>query len=202
MFIAHPASGIVTAYSTRKIWDREEYSSAQRAFLYVGSVIAATGADFDLAIPLLFEFSHHRSFFTHTPFFYLAITILACLISFVLKGKTRRFVQSTIFLFGASTMVHMLTDLVAAEVRLFWPFSNTYYSVLKLQPIIPSKSFIIQCLSTPALLILESTFIFLGLYYLLFKLRKDKKVFLFSSIIFGFFSTIALIFTLYFAIVL
>ncbi|MDD3647610.1 MAG: metal-dependent hydrolase [Candidatus Dojkabacteria bacterium] len=177
MFLAHPASGLTTAYVTRRLWDREEYSQKQRTLLYSGAIVSAYIPDFDIAYAALHGLENHRYYITHTPFLYILITLSLLLLSILLKSKSRIILRSFAFLFLTSTLTHIFTDMLGGTMRLLYPFSEQIFTFFKVNPILEIHNKIGRYLFTPIFGLSELFWIVSAFYILFRKINREEVIF-------------------------
>ena len=201
MYLAHPASGLTAAYLTRKVWNKG-LNSKEQALLYASSIITATLPDFDVFYSIYKGIENHRYYITHKPLFYLAITGVILLISYLWNSKWSRVLRSFSFLFFLTTFVHILTDSIAGTMMFFYPFSDTIYRYTNVNSIFNVDNNILEYLTTPKLLLIELAFIVPVLYILFKKLKKDPVIFKWTSITFAIFSIMVFTGVIFFIIVL
>lgn len=201
MFLAHPASGLTIAYATRKLWDKKDFSTKEKAYLFSSAIITASLPDFDLIYSLLTA-SEHRSYITHTPCIYIIASLAIFLTSFLVQNMARRrFIRSLAFIFLLGTMLHMVTDTFASSIMVLYPFSRIEIVTLKLNPILQEDKLILQFLSTPLLLGIEIFFLVSALFILFLKLKRDKKIFAYSSLTLALLSIMSFGGTLFFLLI-
>ncbi|MBU0976768.1 MAG: metal-dependent hydrolase [Patescibacteria group bacterium] len=174
MFLAHPASGLTTAYFSRKLWDRKEYSPKQRSLLYSSSIVSAFLPDLDIAYAALHGLENHRNYITHTPVLYLSIAITLFLSALFFKPKFKHLVTSFAILFLISTMTHIITDALGGTMRLFYPLSNESFPLFSVNPIVNVHDKIINYLLTPVFGLLELLWLVSSFYILLFRLNRHQ----------------------------
>jgi len=202
MFLVHGPLGLIVAHATKKIWDKDDFTSNDRALLYSSSLVTGILPDIDLLYALFDpQIDSHHTYITHTMLPYLIIFIIVSFISFFLKGKLRKIVRSLNLIFILNIFFHLISDSIVSDIKLFYPLSNKTFSFLNESPIIQTDNPILSYFYTPALLIFESS-IFIFSLYILFKLKKDKKVFLCTFSTFAFISIIALLMVVLFLILL
>lgn len=203
MFLAHGSLGLTTAYLTKNLWDKKEFSSKERAFLYAGSIITGVLPDFDLAVFTIFtDGPSHHDYLTHTPFFYILITTVLFIIAAFFKSKKKNLIKSLAHIFFFTALVHLVTDAFAGHIQLFFPFSDKAFTFFNVSPIIRTRDIILQYLTTPWFVFLEMLGCCSGYYILFDKLNKDKTIFISSFITLSILSIIALLSTFFFIIIL
>ncbi len=195
MFLAHGPAGLVTAYLTKKIWKNENFSDIEQAILYSSSIITGVLPDFDLAYAPFTNNIHHHSFITHKPLIYIILSIILFSSSYLFKNK-QRFIKSFSFIFLSTTIIHILTDSLADDMQLFYPFLNNTYRIFYASPLINTNNSIINYFTTPIYLIIEIIFILSALFITFFKLRSNKIVYKYTSISLIIIGIIALISTI------
>lgn len=198
MFLAHGPLGLTTAYATKKFWDKKYYTSTDRAFLYSFSQISAILPDIDLVYAIFDtnKISHH-SYITHTPLPYLILAIVIFIASILLKGKIRDILRSIDLILIPNIFLHLLSDSIVSKIKLLFPLSNREFCFFHESPIIKTDNVIFSYFLTPALIILESSIIITSLF-VLSQLRKDRKIFLYTSLTYLIISIIALLMILLF----
>ncbi len=202
MLLAHGPLGLTTAYATKKLWNKDFYTSTDKAFLFSLSQVSAILPDLDLAYAIFdtYKTSHH-SYITHTPLPYLIIAITLYISSIFIKGKMKRILRSLNFIFILNIIGHLLTDSVVCKIRLLYPFSNREFFFFNVSPIVKTNNQLLSYFLTPGFIILESSIIITSLFILL-KLKKDNKIFFFTSLTYSIISIIALLMTLLFLLLL
>lgn len=182
MFIAHGSSGLTIAYLTKKIWDKEIFTSKEKALLFSSSIISAELPDFDLAYTVLDGFSHHHSYITHVPLPYITISLLIFCISFIFKDKKRKFIQSFSFIFFITTFLHMITDSFAGQIRFFFPLSKKGFTLFTISSLIRTPNIILAYFATPLFSLIELSSISSALFILFHRLKNNKMIFTYTSL--------------------
>ncbi|MBN2015762.1 metal-dependent hydrolase [Candidatus Dojkabacteria bacterium] len=191
MFLSHGAAGFTTAYLTRKVWEKKDYSDLEKSLLYSSSIITGVLPDFDLAYAFFNGGSHHHDYITHRPILYIAIAIILLGFTFFIKSRRRKLLLSFIFIMLMTTLTHLIFDAFAGHVKLFYPFSDKMIAVMEVSPFIETDNLVLQLLTTPFYFALEILFLVASILILSNKLKKNKQVFILPSITLVFISIIA-----------
>lgn len=202
MFIAHSSSGLTITYLTRKIWSKEIFTSKEKALLFSSSIILSELPDLDLAYAVFDGFSSHHSYITHVPLLYIVISLLIFCISFIFKDKKRKFIQSFSFIFFITTLLHMITDSFAGQMRLLYPLSNKGFTLFNISSLIHTSNIIIGYFTTPVFSFIELSFTSSALFILFQRLRNNKTIFAYTSLTLLISSIIAITATILFIILL
>ena len=146
MFLVHgPIS-----YLANEAIQKEKISGlkqSQQIFVAVLSLIFGILPDFDFLILMMFDrpsYTHH-DFFTHTPLYWIAVWFVLFIFSKLIypeiNRRTKQFLTKDLLdviinAFLIAGLSHLLADLVVGNVMLFYPFSNTHFTLLRyiLQP--------------------------------------------------------------------
>jgi inner membrane protein len=174
MFLTHSFLGLTTAYSTRKIWDKKDFTPKDRGILYSVSIVSSVLPDFDLMIAFSRGFENHHLYITHTPFFYLFIALILLLGSYILTKKYRRQFWSGIFLFVCGVLSHIFADMLSSHIMPLYPFLNTGYQLLPLMSFLPSN-IILRYFTTWYFLLMEISLLIIGIM-ILKKIVTDKSI--------------------------
>ena len=189
MLIAHPFVG----YLVGKIFQKENIllNDSQQLFWNIVAIIGGIGADIDFFLAPLLSIPtfRHRQIFTHTPLFWIIISLSLYLLLKLIGSKLTKFKQiihpkfarSLITMFFINTLIHLFLDTISGAIPVFWPFDTTPFTLLGY--IIPNPQSSIQYLTHPTF-IFEILLISLSLYTLYRntlapqnKSKKDKKKF-------------------------
>jgi len=202
MFLAHGALGLTAAYSTKKIWKENKYSSNYKALLYASSIITGILPDLDFIYAFFdtVKTSHHL-YITHTFLPYLIINLLIIVISLFVKSKIKNLLRSFSFIFSINIILHLLADALVSKIRLLYPLSKKEFVLSNISPIIKTNNLVLSYFFTPISLFTEITILAISIF-VLYKLRKDKRVFFTTFLTFTFISIIAVSMTLLFIVLL
>lgn len=114
MFIAH----IPASYLLAKVTTRRRLSNFHLFALSFGSIFP----DIDLFRFYLIDNHqyHHHSYWTHRPFIWAAIFIVALGLTVMTKAKGKL----VMCLFFMATLLHMALDTIVGEIAWLWPLTN------------------------------------------------------------------------------
>lgn len=190
MIFAHPFSDIVITKALEPIWRKKGITKVQETLIWVTGIGSTIFPDIDLAYAYLFGINH-RFLITHTfvPYFIAAIIVL--LLSFALSSKLKRtmrdylkpeFIRMLILIGLVGVAMHLITDMLGAPVKLFYPISNNIYSVFEINSFLnlPSLHAMFQYYTTPVFLVIELFWIISGSYIFskIIKTNSVSKVYL------------------------
>lgn len=130
MLFAHGPLGFLTTWLTTPWWKKYKFDQRFKYILLFIGIIGGIFPDIDhLMFYVVDATVSHREYITHTPFLYLLVLVFGISMTRVLKRPQWMF-GITVFALGA--LSHVLTDMVVAEVRILYPFSNQFYGISNL----------------------------------------------------------------------
>lgn len=183
MLFAHPNSGLLLAKISERFW-KKDLSLKEQVLIILTFIISSVLPDFDLVIQAFLPNSNHRDFITHTPFLYICISlILLFLIRFVLTKKLRRISYLLVLAFFLGTGLHILTDILAGWIMLFYPISQEKFVLFPLRPLAEHENIVIKYLTTPIHLATEIVFLSSSFVALVISFIRKDVAFLYSSLI-------------------
>ncbi|MBN1373979.1 metal-dependent hydrolase [Candidatus Dojkabacteria bacterium] len=139
MLIAHPALGYLVG-ETYKKKKKLKLSDSQTVFWVVWAVVTGIGPDWDFFLAPLTgtPVFLHRHMFTHTPGFWI---ILGLILLFTIKlwgdklTKLKLIInpkhaKDLVYVLFINVFLHLFTDVISGAIPVFWPFSNSVYTLL------------------------------------------------------------------------
>ncbi len=125
MIIGHGPFGYLAARVTQRWWNGEGFSSKQRCYVYLATIVGAMIPDIDLLyIYFIDAGASHRQLYTHSIVIYLSLVVILFIAAWLTK---KRFFVILILLFFAGTITHVLADMIIGLTVLFAPFSDNLY---------------------------------------------------------------------------
>lgn len=162
---AHVGGGIAVAAAVQHFVFKEEIAPST---ILVGAFLGLL-PDLDSLLALLFgkwspgaeQLSHH-GYFTHTPLFYLCLSVIIGLV----------FDWKWALLFLAVTLTHLLMDSWSTDdgIMWLWPLSNRQYSLFPMDSHaggIYGLQFYLQYLRNPRLILPEITIVAAGAFVII-----------------------------------
>ncbi len=127
MIFAHGPFGALTARATWRVFGLLNLTRVQLRWLLLAGFIGGIFPDIDFFYVYFVDGSvFHRGLITHTLPIYLLLWVIASGAFYLLK-RSYAFAVVTTFLFGV--MTHLVTDMMASNVRIFYPFNGHFFGL-------------------------------------------------------------------------
>ncbi len=127
MIFAHGPLGALAARGTWRVFDFLNVTRAQLRWLLLAGFIGGIFPDIDFLYVYFIDGSvAHRSLITHTLPIYILLWAVVSIALYILR-RSYWFALVTTFFFGVVT--HLCTDMIASNVRMFYPFNERYFGL-------------------------------------------------------------------------
>jgi hypothetical protein len=127
MIFAHGPLGALTSRATWRVFDVLNLTRSQLRWLLLVGFIGGIFPDIDFLYVYFVDGSvFHRGLITHTLPIYLLVWVIVSAACYLLR-RSYWFAVVTTFLFGVVT--HLVTDMIASNVRIFYPFNQHFFGL-------------------------------------------------------------------------
>lgn len=173
MLIAHGPIAVISSFLFQKK-EITKLTKVKKFLLFTFAFFLGILPDFDIFYLIATNrspFDHH-SLATHTPFFWIITTLMLFLVLSKVFEKKYYYALLISKVYLISTLSHVLVDTFSGFVKIFYPFSNQYFTIFGTS--VPSNIFA-GYLGDPAFgleIVVIAIFIFLMLKIFLPKVEK------------------------------
>lgn len=128
MFIGHLPAGYILSNIARE----RALNICAWKFVLLTGLIGSVIPDIDLIYFYLIDGrqTHHHSYITHTPFFWLIIYLTSTTLSILFKNKKALYLTG---IFTASVLTHLLLDSITGKIYWGYPFSNEHLTLVDVE---------------------------------------------------------------------
>lgn len=131
MIFAHGPLGSIIARSTWRSFDAFNFTRKQKHFLLLIGFIGGIIPDIDLFYTSFINGSTpHRALITHTLVPYVIIFAVSAIVALLIR---KHFLLASAVVFFLGNASHMVFDMIASSIRLFFPFNETFIGLSLVQ---------------------------------------------------------------------